>query len=124
MEKRPIPVTVLGCLLVAAGLLGLAYHLSELRFRQPIQYGILGIALVRLLAVIAGAFMLRGQNWARWLGIAWIAFHVIVSFYHSWPEVALHAVLLLLFAYFLFRPQATRYFHREPAAGDPIPRRQ
>ena len=111
MPKRPIPVTVISCLLMAAGVAGLAYHFSELQFRQPFQYGILGIALVRLLAVIAGAFMLCGQNWARWLAIGWIAFHVIVSSYQSWQSAVAHAVLLLVFAYFLFRPPSTRYFH-------------
>lgn len=124
MAKRPFPVTVLGCLLVAAGLLGLVYHLSELKLHSPIQYGILGIAFVRLLAIVAGVFMLLGQNWARWLATCWIAFHVIVSFYHSWQQAAVHALLLLMFAYFLFGPEANRYFRRELGASDPTPRRQ
>jgi hypothetical protein len=27
--KRPLPVTILGCLFIVAGVVGLAYHLSE-----------------------------------------------------------------------------------------------
>jgi hypothetical protein len=68
--------------------------------------------------------MLRGQNWARWLATGWIAFHVIVSFYHPWPQVAFHAVLLLVFAYFLFRAQANRYFGGDPDPESPTPRPQ
>ena len=112
MAKRPLSVILIACLLTSAGLLGLAYHLSELKL-HPVRYGILAIALVRLLAVIAGVFLLLGRNWARWLAVGWIASHVMISFYHSWQEVAFHAVLLLAFAYFLFRPQANRYFHAE-----------
>jgi len=29
---------------------------------------------VRLSGIVAGVWMLRGENWARWLAIAWIVF--------------------------------------------------
>jgi hypothetical protein len=58
--------------------------------------------------------MLRGNNWARWLALAWIAFHVVVSFFHSLQEVVVHSLLFMLIAYFLFSPEARAYFrHRE-----------
>jgi hypothetical protein len=60
--------------------------------------------------VIAGVYMLRGANWARWLAIAWIAFHVGVSYFHSWGEMAMHAAILVVFAYILLRPAAAEYF--------------
>ena len=56
--------------------------------------------------------MLRGRNWARWLVMVWIAFHVVVSGFHSFPELAVHALLFVVFAYVLLRPQATEYFRR------------
>ena len=59
--------------------------------------------------------MLRGCNWARWLALAWIAFHVVLSAFHSLPEFALHAVLCAVFAYFLLRPDAALYFRPVPA---------
>jgi hypothetical protein len=54
--------------------------------------------------------MLRGHNWARWLALAWIGCHVILSAFHSVFEVAVHGLLFAAIAYFLFRPRATRYF--------------
>jgi hypothetical protein len=110
MMKRPIPVTVISCLLAAAGLLGLIYHLSDFKPQHPFQYEIVWIAFVRLLAIVAGVFMFRGSNWARWLAMGWIACHVMISFLHSWQEVAFHAVIFVAFAYFLFLPQTTKYF--------------
>ena len=66
--------------------------------------------LVRILAIICGAFMLRGHNWARWVAIAWIGFHVILSAFHSLGEFAMHCLFCAVFAWFLFRPDAARYF--------------
>ena len=54
--------------------------------------------------------MLRAFNWARWLAMAWIAFHVVLSFFHAWPEMAVHGVIFVAFAYFLFRPEANAFF--------------
>jgi hypothetical protein len=54
--------------------------------------------------------MLLGKNWARWLALAWITFHVVISFYHSIQQVLVHALVLLLFVYCLYRPAAGAYF--------------
>ena len=58
--------------------------------------------------------MLRGHNWARWLALAWIVYHVILSAFHMLSELAIHILFCAILAYFLFRPTATRYFR---AAG-------
>jgi hypothetical protein len=110
MKKRPLLVTVLSLVLVAAGAVGLVYHLNELDRHQPFQNDFLLIELVRLIAIVSGVYMLRGSNWARWLALVWIGFHVVVSAFHSLPEFAFHGLLFAVFAYFLFRPQATEYF--------------
>src|SRR2546429_2754341 len=52
--------------------------------------------------------LFRGSNWARWLTVVWIAYHPILSGFDSLNELAVHAVLLLVSAYVLFRPGATR----------------
>lgn len=109
MKKRPISVTIAGYVIVAAGVMGLAYHSTEWLHR-PFQSEIIWISLLRVLAVVAGFGMLRGYNWARWLTLVWIAFHVVVSYWHGWSEVAMHAVVLAVFAYVLFRPAANAYF--------------
>ncbi len=54
--------------------------------------------------------MLRRQNWARWLALAWMAFHVIVSFFDRFRGLAVHCILFAVIAWFLLRPQAARYF--------------
>ncbi len=110
MNKRPISVTVISCVFVAAGGIGLAYHLLEFKVQHPFQYDIVWISVVRLMAIICGVYMLRGRNWARWLTLVWLTYHVILSGFHSLPELVTHSLLLGVFAYFLFRPQATVYF--------------
>ncbi len=109
MTRRPLPVTVIACLLIVTGAVGLVYHLTEFQ-AHPFPTDLVWISLVRLLAIVAGVYLLRGRNWARWLALAWIAFHVVVSAFNSWFQVAFHGVLCAAFAYFLFRPSATRYF--------------
>ena len=116
MNRRPLSVTVVSCLLAAAGAVGFVYHLTELNVRHPFQNDAAWVSLVRLAAIVGGVYMLRGRNWARWLAMAWIGFHVVVSGFHSFPQFAVHAVLFVVFAWVLFRPQAAEYFRQAPAA--------
>jgi len=110
MKKRPLSVTIVSWLLVAAGVVGLVYHLTEFKALQPFQSDVVWVGLLRLVAIVSGTFMLRGNNWARWLSLAWLAFHVILSGFHSLQELVMHSVLLAVLSYFLLRPEATRYF--------------
>ena len=110
MQNRPLTVTLLSWLLIAAGAIGIAYHFTEFTAQHPFQLENVLILCVRLLAVISGAFMLRGQDWARWVALAWIAFHAVLSFFHSTHEAVMHSILLVLFAYLLFRPEVRAYF--------------
>jgi hypothetical protein len=113
MTKCPLPVTIIASIYIAAGVVGLAYHLPDFKTQHPFQYDVIGVALLRLLAILGGAFMLRGKNWARWLAIAWIAFHVAIGALHSMQQLLMHLLLFAVFAYFLFRPTATEYFRRK-----------
>lgn len=114
MKKRPLAVSVLSCVFIGAGAIGFAYHLTDFTAQQPFQYELVWISAVRLAAIVAGIFMLRGNNWARWLALAWIAFHVAVSFFHSIQEIVVHGILFVLIVYLLFRPETRAYFrHRE-----------
>lgn len=110
MNKRPLAVSIVSWIFIATGTLGLAFHLRDFKGPQPFQYDLVWVSLVRLAAIVSGAFMLRGKNWARWLALAWIGFHVVISFFHSWQQVLVHGLLFLLIAYFLFRPEASAYF--------------
>jgi uncharacterized membrane protein len=105
--KRPLTVTILGCLFIAVGLVGLLYHLTE----RPPGHWIVMISLIRILAIVGGIFLIRGHNWARWLLLAWLALHVGVSAFHSLSETVAHAVLLMMIGYFLLTPPASKYFN-------------
>jgi len=110
MKQRPIAVTVISCVYLITGAGGMVSHFSQLQPRHPLQQAALWLALLSLLAVIAGAYMLRASDWARWLAIAWIAFHVAISALNPWPELLVHAALLTVIAYFLIRRDSRRYF--------------
>jgi hypothetical protein len=69
MNKRPIPVSVIGCLYVATGAIGLVFHLIAFKPQYPFQYDIVWISLVSLIAIVCGIGLLRGSNWARWLAL-------------------------------------------------------
>ena len=100
----------MACIFIAAGLLGVAYHLGELKPQHPFQFEIIGITLVRILAIIAGVYLLAGKDWARWLALSWMVFHVVVSVFHSLGELAVHALLLAVFTFVLLRGPAAAYF--------------
>jgi len=104
--KRPWAVTVLGLLFIVAGLVGLLYHVTQ----DPMNSELALVSLLRLLAVIGGAFLLLGRNWARWLTVCWLAIHVLISAFHSMEQMAAHAVLLVIVTYFLFKDRSADYF--------------
>src|SRR4051812_35704526 len=51
-RKRPLSVTLIGLLFVFAGAGGVAFHAREFRTAGPIQYDLLGVTLVRVLAIV------------------------------------------------------------------------
>lgn len=112
MNKRPTAVLVLGWLFIAVGGVAFLYHASELDPRHPFEQGALWACGVRVLAIIGGVFLLRGCNWARWLLAAWMAFHLILSAFHSLGELGMHAVLFGIIGYFLFRPRTSAFFRK------------
>jgi hypothetical protein len=108
MNKRPLSVTVIGWLFIAAGVAGLVYHAREFRTTRPVEYAL--VCFVRLLAVIGGAALLRGRDWARWLLLAWMTYHAVLSIFHTPAELAMHAALLVVIVYLLCRPAVAGYF--------------
>ena len=85
---------------------------------QPLRrlnLGTISSLLVGAIAVGAGTLLLRGgmgARWARWVVVAWLAFHVVVGTLDSWREAAPHMVLLIVIAYFLFGSPTAVYFRR------------
>lgn len=118
MNKRPLSVTVIGCVFIAAGIIGFAYHVTEFKTQGPFEHGLVWVCLLRLLAILGGVFVIRGKNWARWLLFVWIAYHVILSAFHSPSKLIAHGLLFAVVAYVLFRSHASAYFRSagaEPA---------
>jgi len=111
MNKRPFTVTIIGWLLVAVGVGASAFHLNELK-QDAFRGANAWIFVVELVVIVCGVFVLRGDNWARWLAVVWIGAHVVISFLNSWGQVAVHAFILFLFACFLFRPESNAYFRK------------
>jgi hypothetical protein len=110
MNKRPLSVTIISWLFIAMGVIAFVYHFIEFSTRHTFQYDGLWVLLLRLIAIVAGVFMLRGNSWARWLTIFWMAYHVVLSWFHSWQQLVIHGLFLAVLAYFLFRVDAAAYF--------------
>jgi uncharacterized membrane protein HdeD (DUF308 family) len=106
--KRPFQVTILGWLFIVVGILSTAYHL----LKGSLDRWMVPIVVVGIIAIVAGVFLLRGARWARWLLLAWLAFHVVVSALNSLSAAMPHVVLLLVVSYFLLGPPTSKYFQR------------
>lgn len=121
MTNRPLSVTVISVVFAVAGAVGLVYHATEFKIHGPFPYELAWVCLVRLLAIVGAAFMLRGRNWARWLLLVWMAYHVVLSAFHSASQLIMHGLLLIVIAYFLFRRTASAYFCGTKAESVPVP---
>jgi uncharacterized membrane protein HdeD (DUF308 family) len=104
--KRPFQVAMLGWLFIAVGILSTVYHL----LKGSLDRWIVPILLVGAIAIAAGVFLLRGARWARWLVLAWLAFHLVVSAFNSLSDAIAHLVLLLVVGYVLLGPPTSNYF--------------
>lgn len=106
-HKRPLSITILAGVYVLVGAVGFFYH-----FREAIPLNRDGalIEFTELLAFISGVFLLRGHNWARWLALAWMGFHVIRTAFVPLVPFLIHCVLFAANAWILLRPPARRYF--------------
>src|ERR1700734_1073665 len=101
---------MLSWLYILVGVLSTGAHFAQFWTQKPMLNEVVWITVLGAAAIVAGAFMLRGQNWARWLALLWMATHVVISVFHLMHGLVIHSVLLLLFAYFLFRREAWEYF--------------
>ena len=103
--RRPVPVLAVAFLFLAVGIVGFVFH-----FRQLPQPDAVWIEITEALAILAGAFMLRGRNWARWLALAWMAFHVGLSAFGTVQELVIHCVIFAGIVWLLFRADSRSYF--------------
>ena len=104
--QRPFQVTLTGWLFIVVGIVSTGYHLSK----GSLDRSTVPIVLLGTIAVVAGVFLLRGARWSRWVIVAWLAFHVVVSALNSVWDAMPHIVLLLAIGYFLLGPPTAKYF--------------
>jgi hypothetical protein len=117
---RPKSVTVISWMaLVIGGIALLAImspnaqrNFAEYRSQHTFLY--VWFCAGPVVAVICGAFMLRGVNWARWLLVLWFGYNVIGNVVRSplkllIPSLAGGSVFVVAVC-LLFRPAATAFF--------------
>jgi len=121
MKKPPIPVIIVSTLFILVGIVGFAFHVKELSDKV---YETIWVLFVEILAIACGILLLLKITWARWLAIAWLLYHIIISAFNSRSEMIAHIVFLVVISILLFLPVSSRYFkskatHLEKSAGIP-----
>jgi len=120
MHTRPLSITVISWIFIAIGCLSLLIGLLHPVHGVPAQPTDARTAhqladqwlvpAIHILAIVGGVFLLYGCNWARWLLVGWMGFHVILSAWHSPLALLVHGSVFAVVFYFLFRPPASAYF--------------
>jgi hypothetical protein len=115
MKERPLSITLISWLFIIFGSIALVSALLPIAGASPAQ--IVAefkqhwmVHFLRLASIVSGLFMLRGHNWARWLLVAWMAVHIVISVLHSWTQLLIHALIFAVLLFFLFRRKSTAYF--------------
>jgi len=106
MKPRPLSITIISWLFIIFGSIALLSGVLPLADLKSHWY----VHLSRLLQIVAGVFMLYGRNWARWLLVAWIVFHIVVGALHGILTLAMHVVIFSVILFFVFRRDANVYF--------------
>lgn len=124
MKTRPLSITILAWAFVAVCTVGLVYHLvprpGAALDEAVREQGFVWVLGVRLLGVLGGLYVLGGYNWARWLLVVWLGYHVILSGLHSPLKMAVHGALFAVLLWVFFRGPASAYFrtNRQRQPGD------
>ena len=119
MKKRPIAVMIVSVLFIVIGLGCMfrgVWSLFAGRGGGITGHALMDASLVEvssLDALASGLFMWRGANWARWLCLAWMAFHVVISLGHDRVRLIVHLVWFVVLTVVLFWPSANAYFTRD-----------
>lgn len=110
MKNRPLPVIVVAILFILTGCVGFVYHIKDLFEPSHVLSEVIWVLALRILAVVCGVLLLYRVNWARWLALAWMLFHVIIGALNSTSEMIAHIIFLVVIAVLLFLPVSSKYF--------------
>lgn len=105
-------VWVVAALYMGVGIITAAMSLAGLFAHRAysVESGLAG-----LVAIVASAYMQQGSNWARWLALMWMGFHVAIS-YRVPSEWMAHLAIFAVIAVLLFLPSSRRFFAAKMAA--------
>ena len=130
--RRPTSITVIAWYLIVTSAIvipGSLVSVATAEGRQmmavnplpiPVQVAMLYAGL--LMAIVAGIAMLKGKNWSRFLYVGWSGVGLVIGALTNPPVLMVPAIPpLCAVAWFLFRPQASRYFTSAGSALDPEP---
>ena len=114
--NRPISVSIVAWVVIVLNILGVfmfvrASVLAPLTHAQ-LAYGFLGCAV----AIVCGAFILAGKNWARWLYVLWctVGLGYALATIPSPMPLLPGAIKTAIIAFVLFRKPANSFFSRAP----------
>ena len=106
MKRPPISVIIISVVFILIGVGSMFAGVSPIIKNHEVRLDSVIVAVSGLTALLSGIFMLRCANWARWLCVAWMAFHVVVSILHNTLELAIHLLVLIVLVIVLFRTSA------------------
>ena len=109
--KRPLALTITGWFFIFAGLVGFAYHFYE-HLNSGFDTEAILVLIVRVAAIIGGVLVLKAYDIGRWLLLAWMAYHVVLSFYHDVMQVLTHSLFLIILLIIFFHPRVRIYFRK------------
>ncbi len=112
MKSRPLPVIIVALLFILTGSAGLVYHIKDYFSPDYTWYGVSWVLLLRITAIACGFLLLYQVNWARWLAIVWLGYHVAIGALHSTAEMIAHIVFLIIVSVLLYLPVSSVYFKR------------
>jgi hypothetical protein len=125
MSRRPLSVTFAGWIFVVVGGASLALRAGRFLAEGGGASGAGDLAWAvssALLALVGGAWVLRGAGWARWVLVGWMAAHVVLSLMHSTSELIAHVLIFSAVLVLLFRPAASAFLRRTETASMEDPR--
>lgn len=112
IRGRPRSITCIGWLFIVVGAIGVGRQLlpfvTGMAWPGPVIDAWYAAASGAV-ALVGGAFLLRGRGWARWVLAAWLAFHVYLSLLHGTTELVIHSALFVVIVFLLIRPAASAW---------------
>jgi len=118
--KPPLAIAGISILYIAVGVAACGNQLWPWIAGRGLPTDAGWILAIDGLALVLGAFLFLGHNWARWAAVAWIGGHVIGMAFYAHSQLAVHVVIFALIAYALFRADASVFFRsRAPAPTGP-----